>query len=263
MGALDESEAVSRLSRDPASTGLFTDFDGTLSPIVSDPESAQPLPGACEALSWLARGFAKVVVVSGRPAWWLADRLGRDQTSRLELFGLHGLEHWSGSAGEPVASARQFVGSVAAARDWALSRAVPGLVVEDKVFSLTLHWRGAADRQLTGRAAMALGTELAGSTGLLLRPGKASVELVPPLGIDKGTVVREQGRGLGQLAFLGDDFGDVAGFDALDDLAEQGAEVIRIAVASPEAPSELLQRADLVLSGPQSAVQLLQALVGG
>jgi trehalose 6-phosphate phosphatase len=51
---------------------LCLDFDGTLSPIVDDPNQARPLPGIVELLSPLAARFTAVAVVSGRPATYLA-----------------------------------------------------------------------------------------------------------------------------------------------------------------------------------------------
>ena len=178
----------------------------------------------------------------------------------LELFGLHGLEHWDGAAVVPIDAARSFAGAVSEARAEAVDAAIAGLEIEDKVFGLTLHWRRSRDPEATREQAMALATGLARSSGLLMRPGRASVELVLPIGIDKGTVVREQGSGLAAVAYLGDDAGDVHAFDALDELALEGAQVIRIAVSSSEAPAELLERADLVLSGPEESVRLLEAV---
>jgi len=60
----------------PSASGVFTDYDGTLAPIVDDPERAEPLPGAVDALARLARRYARVGVISGRPGAWLAARLG-------------------------------------------------------------------------------------------------------------------------------------------------------------------------------------------
>jgi trehalose 6-phosphate phosphatase len=61
--------------------------------------------------------------------------------------------------------------------------------------------------------------------------------------------------------FLGDDLGDLPAFDALDRLAARsGADVLRVAVRSEEAPPELLARADLVVDGPPGALALLEEL---
>ena len=72
---------------------MLVDFDGTLSPIVEDPGRARPLPGVSEALVQLARRYACVAVVSGRPASFLSRHLGPDVIeSGVVLVGLYGLE---------------------------------------------------------------------------------------------------------------------------------------------------------------------------
>ena len=52
---------------------LCLDFDGTLAPIVDDPDQARPLPGVVDLLGALAGRFAAVALVSGRPAAYLAE----------------------------------------------------------------------------------------------------------------------------------------------------------------------------------------------
>lgn len=245
----------------PEESGLFTDFDGTLAPIVADPAAAAPLPGTTEALGEMAGRLAKVAVVSGRPVSFLARRLGPAAAKGVELYGLHGLERWDGKGPSPVREAAAWAGPVSEARTEAESEAVPGLEVEDKTYSVTLHWRRALDPATVGAAAGPLARRLARAHGLVARPGKASVELVPPLSIDKGTVVAALGSGLGLAAFIGDDLGDVRAFEALSSLARDGTAIARVAVTGPEAPPALLAAADLVLSGPEETAALLTQIV--
>ncbi len=44
--ALDRGDPLAPLRPDPATAGIFSDFDGTLSPIVRDPAVAEPVPGS-------------------------------------------------------------------------------------------------------------------------------------------------------------------------------------------------------------------------
>ena len=70
---------LDRLRARAAEAALCLDFDGTLAPIVDDPADAEALPGTVELLGRLARRFAAVAVVSGRPArfrWHLRSRPG-------------------------------------------------------------------------------------------------------------------------------------------------------------------------------------------
>ena len=66
--SLSVTELLAPLRDDPRGTGVFTDFDGTLAPIVDDPASALPLPGVVDALEALAGRYGRVGVISGRPA---------------------------------------------------------------------------------------------------------------------------------------------------------------------------------------------------
>jgi trehalose 6-phosphate phosphatase len=252
-----EEALLAAIARDPGGVALFSDFDGTLSAVVTVPDEADFVEGARDALVGLAAVVGRAAIVSGRPAGWLARRLALRPGDRLELFGLHGLERWSAAGVVPVPAAEPYGPVIAEAVRLAEERGVPGMVIENKVFTVTLHWRAAWDVPGTPEAALALAGELAARLGLELRHGKASAELVPPVGIDKGTVVRGEGAGFGTVVFLGDDVGDLRAFASLDDLEAGGASVCRVAVSGPEAPDELLERADVVLSGPGATADLL------
>src|SRR5438093_9510107 len=52
------AEHAARLAAQADQVVLCLDFDGTLSPIVDDPEAARPLPGVVELLGPLAAWFA-------------------------------------------------------------------------------------------------------------------------------------------------------------------------------------------------------------
>jgi trehalose 6-phosphate phosphatase len=274
---MDVAEAAGWLAGAPSETALFSDFDGTLSPIVSRPEDASPLPGVPELLKRLAARMLVVAVVSGRPLAWLVEKLdlsGADQEPPggvVRAYGLHGLEHWSGRGIETERAALPWQPAIAEARASALAAGVPGIEVEDKQFGVTLHWRNAADPEAAAALATQLAGRLAGANGLVPRTGKSSVELVPPIGIDKGTVVRRlvETTQATRVAFLGDDMSDVPAFQAIDGLlagdtsgppTPTPVSALKIAVAGNEAPAELTDRADLVLRGPDEAVLLLVEL---
>jgi trehalose-phosphatase len=261
--------ALDWLAAVPSRTALFTDFDGTLSRIVLRPELAEPLPGVPGILRRLAQHLRVVGVASGRPAAWLVEQLGLASAGEgasgavVEAYGLHGVERAAGGGIEVAEAARAWLGAVASARDEAVAAAVPEMVVEDKTYSLTLHWRSAADPAAVSEQAGRLAARLSSRTGLLSRPGKASLELIAPIGIDKGTVVALWGAAAGveRMAFFGDDLSDVPAFAAVDELvASAGVAGLKVAVTGPEAPDELLERADLVLGAPEEAVRLLADL---
>jgi trehalose 6-phosphate phosphatase len=141
---------MARLSADQVAgqagrTALCLDFDGTLAPIVDDPEAAAPLPGTPELLGRLAGRFAAVALVSGRPAAWLA---GRAAARGVRYLGLYGLEEIVDGRVVVAPEAEQVRPAVRAAlRELAADPAVvaAGAYVEDKGLSVGVHLRRVAD----------------------------------------------------------------------------------------------------------------------
>lgn len=256
--------AIGWLSTEPAGTALFTDFDGTLSRIVSRPELARPLPGAPEVLKRLAAQLRHVAVVSGRQAAWLVEQLGLAEAGgAIEAYGLHGLEHSNGGPVELADGVGPWADVAARVYEEAVGAGITGLIVENKIFGVTLHWRDAADPDAVSQQAAVLAAQLSARTGLLPRAGKASLELVAPLGIDKGSVVSRLGGepAVERIAFFGDDVSDLPAFSAVDELVARGGRLgLKVAVTGADVPVELLDRADLVLASPEAALALLEAV---
>lgn len=242
-----------RLGDDVVHTGVFTDFDGTLSAIVDDPAAAVAEPGAVAALEALVGRVGRVGVLSGRPVEFLRARL----PSTLVLAGLYGLELLVDGLRHDHPSGGVWRGVVDDVASQAAARGPDGMRVEVKGLSLTLHYRGRPDIEPAVRA---WAEQQAARSGLELRPARMSYELHPPIQVDKGTTLVELADGLSSVCFLGDDVGDLPAFDGLDRLAAAGVATLRVAVRSNEGSPDLLDRADVVVDGPAGAVALLEAL---
>jgi trehalose 6-phosphate phosphatase len=245
---------------DPAATAILTDFDGTLAPIITDPAAVQPLPGVGATLNDLSDRFGMVAVVSGRPVSFLADRLR--PAARLRLVGLYGLERSEGPGEvvtEPGAEEWRRVVEGSVAR---LESGVPaGVSVEPKGLMVTVHWRRDPTRAET---AIALAEAEAAATGLEAHRGRMSIELRPPLAIDKGSVVADLIDAFAAACFLGDDLGDLPAFAALDRASEsRGAFTVKVAAVDDESPPELAAAADVVVGGPDGARSVLRWLADG
>lgn len=242
------------LRQDPSASGIFTDFDGTLAPIVADPASAVAVPGVADILGELALRYRIVAVISGRPVSFLSPQL----PPAVVVVGLYGLEvRRDGSVHvDPAAEEWRSVVEEAARR--CRDTVPPGAVVESKGLSLTLHYRTAPDAEAQ---VMAVAEEVGAASGLVVRPARQSVELHPPVESDKGTALRSIGSGLRAACYLGDDLGDLSAFRALDEMDAEGASTARIAVASAEAPPALLDAADVRVDGPEAAATLLRGLL--
>jgi trehalose 6-phosphate phosphatase len=176
----------------------------------------------------------------------------------LLALGLYGLEEAAPDGTvRSVAEADRWRPAVRAAAERAESD-LPGLFVERKGLSTTLHWRQTPEAEAAARAEA---ERLAAELGLDVRYGRMSAELVPPLPVDKGGTVARLCAGATAALFVGDDVGDVPALLALGRLRAAGAlETLAVAVQSEETPAELVAAADLVVDGVAGAVALLTEL---
>ena len=135
--------ALEPLRASPQTSALFLDFDGTLSPIVADPALARPLDGVPSLFSELGVRLGVVAVVSGRPAAFLGEHLGRP--TGVRLIGLYGLEEVGEPAGPTVdpGSLTRWRPVMADLADVAERGAPAGVSVERKPLGFTLHFRDA------------------------------------------------------------------------------------------------------------------------
>ncbi|HEY2214132.1 MAG TPA: trehalose-phosphatase [Acidimicrobiales bacterium] len=247
--------ALQPLTERPQSSALLLDFDGTLSLIVEDPTAARPLPEVPDLLVGLAERFGLVAVISGRPVAFLNEVLR--QPRGVRLVGLYGLE-WIGSDGERAVlpEAEPWEAVVSEVTRVAAEQAPAGVYVEPKGLTVTLHWRHAPEhRPWVERFVEGQVTE----RGLVPHGSKYSLELGPPLQVDKGTVATSLVKGMTAAAAFGDDFGDLPVFRALGQLS--GVSVARVAVAHGESPREVAAEADVVVGSAAEAVRLLQSML--
>jgi len=247
----------------PERAGIFTDFDGTLSRIVDKPSDARPIEGAREVLDRLAERFALVSVVSGRAAAQLLDWLGRD----VEIWGVHGAETVADGRVLLAQRARPYLDLMSdvleEARSGVAAIGIDGVLVEDKTVMVGLHFRAAQDVERARAELDVLADELVMKFGLQRAAGRLAFEVRPPETFTKEDVVlrRAHEARLDAVLFAGDDRVDLPAFEALDALRAEGVHTLRVAVASDEAPAELMDRADIVVDGPAGTVRFFEGLV--
>ncbi|MEU3659233.1 trehalose-phosphatase [Streptomyces sp. NPDC032940] len=259
-------EGLDALLARPGRAVIALDFDGTLAPIVPDPDRARAHPDAVPALAALAPKVASVAVITGRPAevavhhGGFADVPGLDH---LVVLGHYGAERWDAATGTVTAPPpHPGVAAVRAELPGVLgtSGAGEGTWIEEKGRAVAVHTRRAADPQAAFEALRAPLAELAVRHGLVVEPGRLVLELRPP-GVDKGGALREYVRetGAGAVLFAGDDLGDLPAFAAVDRLRAEGTPGLLVCSGSDEV-TELRKRADVEVDGPAGVVALLRAL---
>ncbi|WP_328451165.1 trehalose-phosphatase [Streptomyces sp. NBC_00386] len=259
-------DALEAILTRPTRTVVALDFDGTLAPIVPDPDRARAHPDAVPALAALAPKVASVAVVTGRPAGVAVRHGGFAGVAGLEhlvVLGHYGAERWDAVSGTVTAPApHPGVAAVRAELPGFLDGigAWQGTWIEEKGRAVAVHTRRAADPQAAFEALREPLGELAARHGLIVEPGRMVLELRPP-GMDKGVALMEYVREIGAEAVLyaGDDLGDLPAFAAVDKLRSDGIAGLLVCSGSSEV-AELADRADLVVDGPPGVVRLLAAL---
>ncbi|GAA3145336.1 trehalose-phosphatase [Streptomyces echinatus] len=259
-------DGLAALLAQPRTALIGLDFDGTLAPIVADPEQARAHPAAVPALAALAPKIASVAVITGRPAELAVRYGGFDGVPGLEhltVLGHYGAERWDAATGTLTAPApHPGVAAVRAELPALLERigAGEGTWIEEKGRAVAVHTRRAADPQATFESLRTPLAGLAARHGLIVEPGRMVLELRPP-GMDKGVALLDHARttGAGCVVYAGDDLGDLPAFAAVDELRKNGTPGLLVCSGSTEV-TELAQRADLVVDGPEGVVDLLRRL---
>lgn len=240
-GALE----MSRLAELPPSDILLvTDFDGTLSEVVSDPMHATINAASGTALERLRRTLHQVVVLSSRSH---ADLETRVPIEGIELIGDSGLEDMTSDEQRRLDMFNVEAGRVLAD--------LPGVWLETKPGGTAIHHRHAQvhPAEILRRIGPA-----ERETGLHVHEGRRVIEVVPrerPKGDAlAGLIVRLRPRG---VICLGDDENDRPMFDYVTALARPH---LTVGVASDEARADLFAGCDLVVSGPAEVGEFLTAL---
>lgn len=200
---------------------LFCDFDGTLTPI-------RPRPGLV-ILGSARRKFleglthvpgVKLAFISGRA---LEDLKQKVPVSGAVYAGNHGLE----ASGPELrflaplpAGWRKTLADVKHSM-LVLKKKFPGLLIEDKQLTLSLHYRRVpmTKQAACRKAVLACAKALAQARRIIVHCGKKVVEIRPPLVWHKGSIVqwflRRRGHAKAVAVYIGDDITDEDAFKTI------------------------------------------------
>lgn len=262
MTSTSETRAYARVIRDRLDGSplcVMLDVDGTLAPIAPTPERATVPPETRDVVARLVRAPTTIVVlVSGRAAddaWKVANVAG------VWVIGNHGFEirdpQGRVTADTRVRGFDDAIAQAAAKLERELG-GVPGAIVENKRWTLSVHYRMVAAPLVHGLKTRA--ADVARELGLRVLDGKKIVELRPPVAIDKGTACiafleqHKVTRDHGSAIYIGDDRTDE---DAFRELRSVLPGTVTIRVASTEDASDLTSDAELVLTSLPEVRELL------
>lgn len=250
---------------DPSRVLLALDFDGTLAPMVPDPEDSRMHEGAASALAELGGRLGQVAIITGRGVA-VVRRLGRlAERSGLEnlvVLGQYGAERWDAATGvetpptvpEGIAAVRPVIEQIIA------ECPVDGVVLEDKGRALGVHTRRAADPARAYEWLTAPLTEAAVEHALILEPGRNVLE-VRASSLTKGDALRGliAETGATVVAMCGDDLGDLPALELLREMRAEGLTTCAVISGSAEQPA-MAEQADVLAEGPDGVADWLHDL---
>lgn len=198
---------------------LVLDYDGTLSPIVSDPEKAFLASDMKNILNQLSEEI-HVAVISGRDRADVEQKVG---LAHLIYAGSHGLDMAGpGGLDIPEKVSSQILDSLGQAADHLKDKLkdVKGCLVESKKFAIAVHFRNVADEEVS-LVTDAVEEELKNHGDLKKGTGKKILELKPAIDWHKGWAVNWLFDALdlssenGISVFIGDDITDEDAFASI------------------------------------------------
>jgi trehalose 6-phosphate phosphatase len=258
----DAMNRVDVLRAARAEAGLLLvglDFDGTLAPIVPVPDDAA-MPETTRAVlhALTLRADTCVALVSGRG---LADLSSRVRLDNVYLAGNHGLEIVGPDVHRmhpDAQAARPRLEEIAAVLRRELPP-LPGVIVEDKGLTLSVHYRMVEDDADAEDIRLRVKEHAGRYDDVVLTEGKKVVEIRPAVEWNKGlafsflrdTIEAARGR-RGPAVFIGDDRTDEDVFRIL------GSTDCSIIVGDPP-PQPTIAHA--LLPSPEAVAVFLQRLL--
>lgn len=245
-------------SIDPHKVALLLDIDGTLLDIALTPHDVRVPSTLRKTLAKLQeRTNGAIALVSGRS---LSDIDLIFAPLKLSAVGGHGAEIRTTPNGKANGPQPKPLDKKIRTRLADIARVGEGIIVEDKGYSVALHYRLAPDKQraIEDAVAAVCGELPAGSVEIL--PGKAVIE-IKKSGFNKGTALRDlmthapfAGR---RPIFVGDDVTDDAAFAVVPEFDGMAISVGRMVpgVAQRfEAPSDVRRWLERIAKGDGTAL---------
>ena len=245
-------EEFEKFKNDPK-TAVISDIDGTISQIVSKPDEAVVTPEMRNVLTRLVDKFKLVAVISGRPVRDARKIVGVDN---LIYVGSHGLEYMKNGGvhvEEEVERYVPIIKEIARKLEEEDSCNIEGVLFEDKDLCFSIHYRLCKEPE-KAREIILDSLEDALKTikndnryeNLKIKEGRKIVEIRPPIGYDKGTILEKltSENQIGKVVYFGDDITDNDAFSKLNQLkCENKIDGEPVLVLSEEIPDYLKKNA--------------------
>jgi len=226
-------------------TAVITDIDGTISRIVPTPMEAVVEPEMKDSVNKIAEKFKFAGVMTGRS---IKNALDMMENKNLIYIGNHGLEQFKNGkisidseVEEYIPVIKKFGGEIKRKlKDYNC------ILLQDKDLSFTVHYRLCDNGDEIRKIALDTIKEIKGFEILKISEGRKVIEIRPPEGHNKGTILQKfiLDNEIEKIIYLGDDITDADAFIKLDEMDKQKkVKAISIVVISKETPDDVKNKA--------------------
>lgn len=257
---MTQAELIARLAAGKR-LGVVTDVDGTISALTVIRHEAFVTERAKQTLAALADHITLVAAVSGRDVPGLREIVGLE---KADYVGNHGFDRWHEGTIHYEPGVEEHRPGLAAVLDALRPHLVPGMEIEDKYSTASVHYRATENPSEVGARLKPLVLDLAQQHDLAFFEGRNLFELKPPLPVHKGTAFARliETYQLDAAVFLGDDVTDTDAMQTGRELREAGiCQAFGVGVTSAHTPDIVVERADLMVEGIGGVEDFLDALL--
>lgn len=241
----DHLDELNEFKNDP-DTAIITDIDGTISEIAPTPMEAVVKPEIRDIIEKIADKFKFTGVMTGRSINNAMEMMG---SKKIIYIGNHGLEQYKNGKISIEPEVKPYIPVIKklAKEIQKKLKDYECILFQDKELSFTVHYRLCKTGDEIRQKALEIIHSINGSKSLKITEGRKVIEIRPPVGHDKGTVLQKfiSDNHIKKIVYLGDDVTDADAFNKLNELKSiRKAETVSIMVDSKETPDYVKENAD-------------------
>lgn len=241
----DHLDELNEFKNDP-DTAIITDIDGTISEIAPTPMEAVVKPEIRDIIEKIADKFKFTGVMTGRSINNAMEMVG---SKKIIYIGNHGLEQYKNGKISIEPQVKPYIPVIKklAKEIQKKLKDYECILFQDKELSFTVHYRLCKTGDEIRQKALEIIHSIKSSKSLKITEGRKVIEIRPPVGHDKGTVLQKfiSDNHIKKIVYLGDDVTDADAFNKLNELKRGGkAETVSIMVDSKETPDYVKESAD-------------------
>ena len=241
-------EHLDKLKRfkEDSNGAVITDIDGTISEIVPTPSQAVVSQEIKNTMEKIADKFKFTGVMTGRSINNALEMVG---SKKLIYIGNHGLEQYKNGNISVDPEVKEYIPLIKKLANDIKKQLgkYECILFQDKELSFTVHYRLCENGDKIRKKVLKVIKGIKESKSLKIAEGRKVIEIRPPVGHDKGTILQKfiSDNKIKKIIYLGDDITDADAFIKLKELKNKGeVESFTIMVISKETPDYVKESAD-------------------